>query len=111
MAQVSHPLVGVGVAARSECQPEEADLEARARVPGKFKGEAGRAQSQRRGCGGGPLASKSREAWHIHLRGRGRGWVLKAQRGKRPRKLTTVMSCVRRAGSGLTTTVAGWGAA
>ena len=47
MAEVSHPLVGVGVAAGSECQPEEADLEAGARVPGKFEGEAGGAQPQR----------------------------------------------------------------
>ena len=47
VAEVSHPLVGVGVAAGSECQPEEADLEAGARVPGKFEGEAGGAQPQR----------------------------------------------------------------
>lgn len=68
MAQVSHPLVGVGVAAGSERQPEEANLEAGARVPGKFKREAGRAQTQR-GRGGGSLTGRPGEAWNIHLEG------------------------------------------
>ena len=67
VAQMSHPLVGVGTAAGSERQPEEAHLEARACVPGKFKREAGGAQPQRRGRGGGSLARRPRETWNIHL--------------------------------------------
>lgn len=67
VAQMSHPLVGVGIAAGSERQPEEAHLEARARVPGKFKREAGGAQPQRRGHGGGSLARRPWETWNIHL--------------------------------------------
>lgn len=49
VAEMAHPLVGVGVATGPEGQPEEANLEAGARVPGKFKGEACGSQPQWRG--------------------------------------------------------------